>query len=88
MKGKSKIGINLAVAAAANLSLIGCHSHVESSKQSVSQPVQCYGINSCKGMTDCKTTHNNCRGQNACKGMGWLAMSKMECAKSGGTSDE
>ena len=25
--------------------------------------VHCYGVNTCKGTSDCKTAHNECKGQ-------------------------
>ena len=31
---------------------------------------KCFGGNSCKGQSECKTTTNACKGQNACKGKG------------------
>lgn len=47
--------------------------------------VHCYGVNSCKGSADCKTTKHECKGQNECKGHGFKAMSAEACLKSGGT---
>jgi hypothetical protein len=41
--------------------------------------VHCYGVNSCKGMADCKTAINDCKGMNACKGQGFKAMMAGEC---------
>jgi uncharacterized membrane protein len=50
--------------------------------------VHCYGINSCKGTSDCKTAANECKGQNACKGQGFKALSSKACAKAGGSLTE
>lgn len=47
--------------------------------------VHCYGINSCKGTGDCKTTDHECKGFNACKGHGFKALTAGECLKRGGT---
>ena len=47
--------------------------------------IHCYGINSCKGSADCKTTAHECKGMNACKGHGFKAMKAGECIKAGGT---
>ena len=47
--------------------------------------VHCYGVNSCKGQADCKTTENACKGQGSCKGMGFKGIAAAECLKSGGT---
>ena len=41
--------------------------------------VHCYGVNTCKGTSDCKTAKNDCKGQNSCKGQGWVSMSKADC---------
>lgn len=50
--------------------------------------VHCYGINSCKGNTDCKTTMNECKGQNSCKAKGFKGVTAKECLdKSGVISD-
>lgn len=47
--------------------------------------VHCYGVNSCKGTADCKTTDHECKGMNACKGHGFKAMKANACLKAGGT---
>ena len=48
--------------------------------------VHCYGVNTCKGQSDCKTAHNDCKGQNSCKGQGWVGKkSEAECKAAGGT---
>ena len=47
--------------------------------------IHCYGVNSCKGSADCKTTAHDCKGMNACKGHGFKAMKVGECIKAGGT---
>ena len=50
--------------------------------------VHCYGVNSCKGSSDCKTAHNDCKGMNSCKGMGFKAMSAAKCTSAGGSLTE
>ena len=47
--------------------------------------VHCYGVNSCKGSADCKTTAHECKGQNECKGHGFKAVSASQCLGKGGT---
>ncbi len=47
--------------------------------------VHCYGVNSCKGSADCKTTQQECKGMNACKGNGFKAMAANQCLRRGGT---
>jgi uncharacterized membrane protein len=42
-------------------------------------PVHCYGVNSCKGESDCKSGNHDCKGQNDCKGQGFKAESKAQC---------
>ena len=37
------------------------------------KPVQCAGINACKGHGSCAGADNACKGQNACKGKGGCA---------------
>jgi uncharacterized membrane protein len=32
--------------------------------------VHCYGINTCKGTSDCKTAHNDCKGHEQLQGAG------------------
>jgi hypothetical protein len=46
--------------------------------------IACYGINTCKGQTQCATAFNGCPGQNACKGKGFRYASAKECAAQGG----
>ena len=47
--------------------------------------VHCYGVNSCKGSGDCKTTAHECKGMNECKGHGFKALSAGTCLTKGGT---
>lgn len=47
--------------------------------------VHCYGVNSCKGKSSCKTANNACKGLNSCKGKGVIDISKAQCKKEGGT---
>jgi hypothetical protein len=48
----------------------------------------CFGVNTCKGTSDCKSYNHECKGQNECKNMGFKAISKASCAKMGGTLTE
>jgi hypothetical protein len=47
--------------------------------------VHCYGINSCKGTSDCKTATTDCKGQNECKGQGFKEMTAEKCTAAGGS---
>ena len=53
--------------------------------QSDAKAVPCYGVNDCKGHSDCKTTKNECKGQNSCKGEGFKDLSEKACAAAGGS---
>lgn len=47
--------------------------------------VHCYGVNSCKGTSDCKTAKNECKGLNDCKGHGFKEMTSKACEAAGGS---
>jgi len=51
-------------------------------------PVQCFGANSCKGTSECKTANSSCKGLNACKGQGFTMLGKAECEEQGGTLEQ
>jgi uncharacterized membrane protein len=48
--------------------------------------VHCFGINSCKGTSDCKSGNHECKGQNSCKGQGFKAVSMASCTAQGGST--
>jgi uncharacterized membrane protein len=50
--------------------------------------VHCYGINTCKGTSDCRTAHSDCKGQNECKGHGFKALTAEACKSAGGSLTE
>jgi uncharacterized membrane protein len=50
--------------------------------------IHCYGVNSCKGMSDCKSFNHDCKGLNACKGQGFKATTANACASAGGSLTE
>ncbi|MBB6124616.1 hypothetical protein [Sphingobium subterraneum] len=50
--------------------------------------IHCYGVNTCKGTSDCKTAHNDCKGMNECKGHGFKAMTVKQCKAAGGSLTE
>ena len=50
--------------------------------------VQCSGINSCKGKSQCHSAKNGCAGQNECKGQGWLKVPEKECRDKGGVVEK
>ena len=47
--------------------------------------VHCYGVNSCKGHADCKTTAHECKGMNSCRGQGFNNLAAGMCLRRGGT---
>lgn len=47
--------------------------------------VHCYGVNSCKGTSDCKSGKHDCKGMNDCKGQGFKELSSKACKKQGGS---
>lgn len=47
--------------------------------------VHCYGVNTCKGTSDCKSGNHECKGLNDCKGQGFKAMTSSACKKAGGS---
>jgi hypothetical protein len=50
--------------------------------------VECFGVNSCKGMSDCKSGNHDCKGLNDCKGQGFKATTAKACAAAGGSTSE
>jgi len=43
------------------------------------QTVHCYGVNTCKGTSDCKSGNHDCKGLNDCKGQGFKELSSKTC---------
>lgn len=79
-----------ALIAAAVAGLVGCASggtpQPSTAAQATGAPVQCAGINSCKGKGACSGNDNACKSMNACKGKGYVEVaSAADCKKQGGT---
>lgn len=53
-----------------------------------SKTVPCYGVNSCKGQSDCQTATSSCKGNNKCKGQGYLMKTSEDCQKMGGSTEK
>jgi uncharacterized membrane protein len=49
--------------------------------------VHCFGVNSCKGMSDCKSGNHDCKGMNNCKGEGFKAITSKACTAAGGSAE-
>jgi uncharacterized membrane protein len=54
--------------------------------QGASAKVQCFGVNACKGQSDCKSGNHDCKGQNSCKGQGFKSLSASKCSAEGGST--
>jgi len=78
---KKLLSATLAAAAAVTFAAAPISS---ASAQGTSTDVHCYGVNACKGQSDCKTASGSCKGKNSCKGQGFKTMSAGECTKEGG----
>jgi len=74
------------VAAAAVIAITSVAPSVAADKDAAK--VHCYGVNSCKGTSDCKTAKHDCKGQNTCKGQGFKEMSAQQCEAAGGSTTE
>jgi uncharacterized membrane protein len=57
-------------------------------KAKSAEVVHCYGVNTCKGTSDCAAGAHSCKGQNECKGQGFKALTKKACAAQGGSLTE
>lgn len=86
MKHIGKSGTALA-AAAFTLAVSGAGVGLPTTAVAADAKVQCMGVNSCKGHSDCKTASSSCKGLNSCKGQGFLELTKEECMEQGGTFD-
>ena len=73
------------LAAAAALAAIAMTASAPAYAHHKAKDVACYGVNSCKGTSDCKTAHNDCKGMNSCKGQGFKKESAKACAAAGGS---
>ena len=84
----TKTGASFA-AAAALLAISGLSTAAEAKHHSsVAAVAHCYGVNSCKGTSDCKSHGHDCKGQNECKGQGFKALTAKASAKAGGSLTE
>lgn len=81
----SKTGLTVA-AAAAMFAIAGLSTGAQAAhKVAKAHNVHCYGVNSCKGTSACKTAANECKGLNACKGQGFIEATKKACTAQGGS---
>jgi uncharacterized membrane protein len=83
----------ISIASAAAVTAIGIAAptalyakHKAAAKPAKEAAVHCYGINTCKGTSDCATAKTSCKGQNECKGQGFKALTASKCAAAGGST--
>jgi uncharacterized membrane protein len=80
--------INVAATAALlAISGVGAIAHAAPAKAD-KELVHCYGINTCKGTSDCATATTSCKGQNECSGQGFVSKTAKECVDLGGRLTE
>ena len=82
----STLKTGLSVATAAALIALSGASVPGAAIAKDAKTVHCYGVNSCKGQSDCKTAKNDCKGMNSCKGQGFKDLSATACTKQGGST--
>ncbi|MFZ2315212.1 MAG: hypothetical protein WAW86_06105 [Gammaproteobacteria bacterium] len=82
---KKTIGLTIAAAAAIAFATAPIASNVAHAH---GKKVACYGVNSCKGKSSCKTAQSDCKGHNSCKGKGVVKKTAAECKKMGGSLTE
>jgi len=78
-----------AVIALSNVAIVApAQAKAPAAKGGAAEIVHCYGINTCKGTSDCKSGAHECKGQNDCKGQGFKAISAKACKSAGGRTTE
>lgn len=81
MRNKNKtLGVTIAAAAA----IVFATAPITSTVAQAAKKVHCYGVNSCRGKSSCKTAHSDCKGNNSCKGKGVVMKSAAHCKRLGG----
>ena len=84
MSMKPNFGLAAAAAIFALSAGVTTSVHAEGAKAKA-EVVHCFGENTCKGTSDCKSYTHDCKGQNDCKGQGFKDISAKACAKQGGS---
>jgi hypothetical protein len=84
---RNKKTLGATIAAAAALTFATAPISTAFAADTAAGQVQCYGVNACKGQSECKTAANSCKGQNNCKGSGTMMMTADDCTAKGGTTD-
>ncbi len=81
MTTKSNFGLAAAAAMFALSAGVVGPVHAEGAKAKA-ETVHCFGVNTCKGTSDCKSYNHDCKGQ------GFKAESAKMCAAQGGTTTQ
>lgn len=76
---------SVGLASAAALFALGNLATATAAQAGTAEQVHCYGVNSCKGQSDCKSGKHDCKAQNDCKGQGFKAMTAKACKAAGGS---
>jgi hypothetical protein len=79
---------SLTLASAAALVALTAMATVPTTASAEDAKVHCYGVNSCKGESDCKSGNHECKGENSCKGEGFKALTKADCTAQHGSLKE
>ncbi len=78
----------LTIASAAALLALGSVATTAAPAFAAGDTVHCYGVNSCKGQSDCKSFNHDCKGQNSCSGQGFKELSHDACAAAHGSETQ
>jgi uncharacterized membrane protein len=78
-------GVSLATSAALVAFAAAAPTTPVLAKSAGASMVHCYGVNTCKGTSDCKTAKNDCKGQNSCKGQGFKELTAKQCKAESGS---
>ena len=77
-----------ATAAMLAMTGMGVSAHAAEGSKDAKDLVHCYGVNTCKGTSDCATAKTSCKGQNECKGSGFISTTAKKCTAMGGSLTE
>jgi len=78
----------LTIASAAAMLALSSVSLAPAAFAADSGTVHCFGVNSCKGTSDCKSYNHDCKGLNSCKGQGFKELSAKECKAEHGSTTQ
>ena len=79
-----KTGAGIAAAVAA-IALASLSQPASAQGKEEAKLEHCYGVNACKGQSDCHTAKNECKGLNECKSQGFKELTAAQCVAQGGT---